>query len=171
MKKLALICLVVLVVSFSAGIANAVPTTWEAEASYGQYVGWWETKSFSLDLTGDGYLPGIEITDFLLSVQLRDDSGSFFDGPELAFTKLGDEWDISSDMTNLEIGWSLAVSSGIEDNGKLDFSVSSLWGDFYVDSAKLTATGEAAPVPEPATMLLLGTGIVSIVSFRKKRLV
>ena len=46
-------------------------------------------------------------------------------------------------------------------------------GDFYFDYAKLTAYGcdnGAAPVPEPATMLLLGTGLVGIAGYGRKKL-
>jgi len=56
-------------------------------------------------------------------------------------------------------------------DGTLNVSISSTGGDFYVDSSKLVVSGDdgTSPVPEPATALLLGTGLAGLAMYRRKR--
>lgn len=51
------------------------------------------------------------------------------------------------------------------------FGVSSIngWKDFSVNSIEIAGSG-AAPVPEPSSMLLLGTGLVGLAGFGRKKL-
>ena len=57
-------------------------------------------------------------------------------------------------------------------DGTLNVRVSS-WGggDFYLASSTLTVDGDngSAPVPEPATILLLGSGLFGLVGYNRKR--
>lgn len=60
-------------------------------------------------------------------------------------------------------------------DGTLNVSISSWYGDFYVASSTLTAHGDngtdgMAPVPEPATMILMGLGLVGLAGVSRKKL-
>lgn len=157
------------------GNAMAVPTTWTVSQTYApEYIGWWDAKIFSLDVTDAGYIPGMEIDDFQLSVFLADDGGCF-DGSEKAFLLAGTQSDGSWTMGSLNVGWSPLGELDLEDDGTLNFAVGSLFGDFFINSARLVVFGDSgtcptAPVPEPATIMLLSAGLIGLmVSARKKK--
>lgn len=54
-------------------------------------------------------------------------------------------------------------------DGKYQVTIASsiLGGDFYIVQSDLTITYE--PVPEPATMLLLGTGLIGLAAGSRKK--
>jgi hypothetical protein len=66
----------------------------------------------------------------------------------------------------------------LSQTGMVDATLTASLGDFYFNIATLTAIGTepgstiddaAAPVPEPSTMLLMGTGILGLVAYGRKR--
>lgn len=108
-----------------------------------------------------------------LSLTLRDDSSSsdckfWIDGPEFAIG-----WTNTGQLAIGEVDTGTYSYNVGLDNGKLVVTLKSLGGDFYIDKAVLdvsyTPAATPAPVPEPASLLLLGVGMISAGFFTRKR--
>jgi hypothetical protein len=65
----------------------------------------------------------------------------------------------------------LAAGVDVWWDGKMDVTIASLGGDFKVDWSRLTVSGDngVAPVPEPTTMLLFGTGLLGLAAVGRRR--
>ena len=125
----------------------------------GDYVKWTQAFTFSPP-------PDIGSVTGTISIKLRDDSNNCLDGPEFAVAWTNtDSWAIGEVDTG---AYNYNVSLN---NGSLTVTLASLGGDFYIDSSTLTVkySSAAAPVPEPASMLLVGLGMISVGFFARKR--
>jgi len=74
-------------------------------------------------------------------------------------------WDIGEIDTGTVGPYSLNVD--YVSDGTFSVTVASLGGDFLIDFSELTINYE--PVPEPATMLLFGVGLVGLAGIHRKK--
>ncbi len=164
-KYLMFLCAMALVVGMM-GAANA--NTYKAieNPEPDKYIGWYQTYSWTFDLTLDGYVPGTEITSASIEINLRDDDDADWEGLwEFALLNVGDEW--MFDWTPLgHTDTNLTAFGTMTEFGIVNASVTSWGGDFYFEDATLTATDV---VPEPATVALLGIGMVGLAGAEVRR--
>ncbi len=68
--------------------------------------------------------------------------------------------------------YTYGVSATYLDDGEFTITLMSVWGDFYIDKSELKITYEpvSEPVPEPATMLLFGAGLVGLAGIHRKKI-
>lgn len=176
MKKLLGLLIGVLMVFGVVGGASAVPTSWEDSFDFNP-----DERisvlngghSFFLDLGNDGYQDGMEIFDYTLSIVVYDDNSGWWetDFETVVLSTLGGATSADVALGSVEQGWGLLGEADIEDDGTLNVWVTSAWGDFLLDSASITASGDdgTAPVPEPATVLLFGIGLLGIAGVSRKK--
>lgn len=136
-------------------------------------IGFWGSESYTHDISDgvDGFNVGTDyVYSYSLTVGLHDDGGRC-DGFELALINqegfLGDGF-YNFSYANNTYGWSFAGLASLNSTGGLTVSVDSWWGDFYLDSSQLDAEG-CSPVPEPATMLLFGSGLAAFAGRKLRR--
>ena len=101
-----------------------------------------------------------------LSIYLIDDEAdNRWWKKELAFGWAEDgTWDLGEVNTDI---YSYDVSAKFLADGEFTIKLMSVGGDFYIDKSELEITYK--PVPEPATMLLFGAGLVGLAGIHRKK--
>ena len=72
------------------------------------------------------------------------------------------EYSIGLDLSLLNIDGQLTISLQVDNNDTGNT-------DAWLDHSLLSGTAETAPVPEPSTILLLGSGLLGLVALGRKR--
>ncbi len=180
MKKTIVGLSVMLMMIGMTGIASAVPYTYtdvyDAESLYmkGKLFGADDSISWTFNIKDDGFDPVTQdVTSADVQLSFTDDSG-LYDFWEYARLDAGTNnfyWEVETG----DISFTLASLMTLSNTGTVDATLTALWGDFYFESATLTAEGTApssgstTSTPEPTTMLLLGIGLVGLAGREVRR--
>jgi hypothetical protein len=165
------------------GVAAATPVPWTWTDVYTDPAGdvyfseagngGLQTYSYIHDIRDEGFDPLLEdiVTSAILNIDFYDDrvERPWVSEAVMVFPQLstGTEYDFSYD--DPDFGISILALVFLNLTGQLQVTLEQVEGDFYFAQSTLEASGrESSPVPEPATVLLIGTGLAGVAGLRRR---
>ena len=178
MKRLFMFLCAMTLVFGMVGTASAIPYTdvYDAgpEGTEGLYMsgslfGPKDSIAWIFDITEDGFDPDIQdVTSAYIKLKFQDDGYDYYEGALLVVGENWFVWEVDTGGVSITIKSLMTLS----DTGTVNVTLVCLAGDFIFNGARLTAEGTepgAAPVPEPSTVLLMGSGLLGLVGYSRKR--
>lgn len=130
-----------------------------------------ETVRWTFDITDNPWwtTPGQVFGFGEITLSLKDDKDPAAEKATFVFD--GGTGLINTDISSAAWSGVFYVDPSQLDDGRIFCTLVATVGDFHFQWAELnvTSTFDAAPVPEPATMLLLGSGLIGLGALGRKR--
>jgi hypothetical protein len=188
MKKFTVFLCAMSLVFGLVGIADATPFEYSDWYIDFTYVENGDSKIWEHNINDSGFNPSKDILASVdIDLGLSDDVCPLLDPLDL-------EWggwrrgfisgnfetaELSADGVTYDVGEidfglytvSLTAWLQLQDTGLLDVTLTGTGGDFYFGFSHLEASGETAPVPEPATMLLVGSGLIGLAGLGRRKFI
>jgi len=173
MKKFLMILCAVMMVFGMVGSASAIPyLDMNALESVEMDETSHPSQTWFFDLVDDVFVYGdVNTGDFIntarLYVEITDDDGNSCFDLELERADFYVDGDMIFNDIEVNSGlFSLNVISWVSDY-MLYVTIDDVEGDFLVN--RMAVGGDYTPVPEPSTILLLGSGLLGLVGYNRKR--
>ena len=184
MKKFLMLLLSLILFLCFSGAANALPMTWTDVHGTNKLMNSGNNHySYYHNITDNGFDPGKDLVltwDIKLSFT-DDEKRDHWEWAKVNLPGLiADRFFEVSFNETIYTGFSVAGTLSLNANGILGIDIYRAAGDFYFTGSTLNAYGDSDhfgssggdiyPVPEPANMLLLGTGLIGLAGASRKKI-